>query len=160
MCLDVLGAHLSERAVSKLNFTEQAISVEPLFLLVVLSIACLKIYKVFCCFSLVRKVWGVKFDSDITTRAQLKQASFCHLWALGSYALLLPLTLSFAAVVLGKRPPAGPDSLGLFLLFICHISIVADAYLLRRCCVSFLFLEPNSSLRCIHCGRGKKDLVI
>lgn len=35
------------------------------------------------------------------------------------------------AAVAGKCPPAGPCSLGLFLLSICHISIIADAYLLR-----------------------------
>ena len=120
-----------------------------------LSIACLKICEVFCFFADVQKVCGAKFGSDITPHAQLEQPPSWHLWALGSLPRWLPLPVGSAGAGSGKCPSAGPGSLGLFLLFICHFSIATDTSL-DATAFLFLFLGPDSPLRCICCGRGKK----
>lgn len=105
---------------------------EPFFSPVLLSIACLKIFDVLFFLSDVQKAHGVIFDGGISAHGQPQQPPSYHIWA-----LLQPLTLSSAAAVAGRSPPAGPGSLGLLLLSVCHISIAADTYLLRCHHISF-----------------------
>lgn len=123
-----------------------------LFSPVLLSIASLKICEVLCLLSDVQNICGVTFGGGISTHG--KPPSY-HIWA-----LLQPLTFSSAAAVAGQCPPAGPGSLGLFLLSICHISVTADAYLLRCHCISFSGFWAWQPLEMHSLRREGQDLVI